>query len=113
MVLRMVTLDRAADGRWFARKVIPQDVREEYKSLYGLKREAHLKLPADTPRQEAKAKLGEWVSEVETRIATLRAQRNGDGQPLTRINAIALAGRWYNWFVTQQEIDPGPAKHWR
>jgi hypothetical protein len=111
MVLRMVTLDRAADGRWFA-KVIPQDVREEYKSLYGLKREAHLKLPADTPRHEAKAKLGEWVSEVENRIATLRVRRNGDGQPLTRINAIALAGRWYNWFVAQHENDPGPSNNW-
>jgi hypothetical protein len=99
MALRMVALSRIADGRWFARKGIPEDVREEYARLYGLKREAHLKLPADTPRHEAKAKLGEWVSEVETRIATLRARRNGEGQPLTRPNAYALAGRWYNWFI--------------
>jgi hypothetical protein len=112
MALRMIALDRAADGRWFARKVIPQDVREEYKSLYGLKREAHLKLPADTPRHEAKAKLGEWVSEVENRIATLRARQNGHGQPLTRNNAYALAGRWYNWFIAQHENDPGPSNNW-
>jgi hypothetical protein len=29
MALRMVALSRAADGRWFARKGIPEDVREE------------------------------------------------------------------------------------
>ncbi|WP_130229366.1 hypothetical protein [Bradyrhizobium sp. Leo121] len=113
MALRMVALGRAADGRWFARKGVPEDVREEYARLYGVRREAHLKLPADTPRHEAKARLGEWEAEIETRIATLRAQRNGEGQPLTRVNAIALAGRWYNWFVAQHEDDPGPAKRWR
>ena len=113
MALRMVALNRIADGRWFARKVIPKDVREQYARLYGFKREAHLKLPADTPRHEAKMRLGEWGAEIETRIATLRAQRNGEGQPLTRVNAIALAGRWYTWFVGQHENDPGPARRWR
>jgi hypothetical protein len=113
MALRMVALDRAADGRWFARKGIPKDVREDYARLYGVRREAHLKLPADTPRHEAKMRLGEWGAEIETRIATLRAQRNGEGQPLTRVNAIALAGRWYAWFIKQHEDDPGPAKRWR
>jgi hypothetical protein len=60
MALRMIALNRAADGRWFARKGIPKDVREAYARLYGLKREAHLKLPANTSRPEAKARLGEW-----------------------------------------------------
>ncbi|WP_247547497.1 HNH endonuclease signature motif containing protein [Bradyrhizobium sp. 177] len=109
----MVALNRMADGRWFARKGVPADVREEYQRLYGTKREAHLRLPAGTPKHEAKARLGEWEAEVETRIATLRAQRNGEGQPLTNLNAIALAGRWYNWFVKQHEDDPGPPKRWR
>ncbi|WGD53982.1 hypothetical protein QA641_08800 [Bradyrhizobium sp. CB1650] len=113
IALRMVALGRAAGGRWFARKVIPEEVREEYARLFGVKREAHLKLAADTAKHEAKARLGEWEAEVETRIATLRARRNGKGQPLTRINAIALAGRWYNWFIAQHENDPGPAKRWR
>ncbi|MEY9459777.1 integrase [Bradyrhizobium ottawaense] len=113
MALRMVALNRAADGRWFARKGIPEDVREDYLRLYGHKREAQLKLAADTPKHEAKARLGEWEAEIETRIATLRAQRNGEGQPLTKLNAIALAGRWYNWFVKQQEDDLGPPKRWR
>lgn len=113
MALRMAALSRASDGRWFARKGIPEDVRVEYQRLYGVKREAHLKLPADTPWHEAKTRKAEWEAEVETRIATLRAQRNGKGQPLTKLNAIALAGRWYNWFVKQYESDPGPAKTWR
>ncbi|MBR0969603.1 tyrosine-type recombinase/integrase [Bradyrhizobium japonicum] len=113
MALRMVALIRAADGRWFARKGIPEDVREEYARLYGHRREAHLKLPADTPKSEARARLGEWLAEIEIRIETLRAQRNGDGQPLTKLNAIALAGRWYLWFVKQHESDPGKPRYWR
>jgi hypothetical protein len=113
MALRMVALGRASDRRWFARKGIPEDVREEYFRLYGVRREAHLKLPADTPRHEAKTHLGEWEAEIETRIATLRAKKNGEGQPPTRLNAIALAGRWYTWIVGQHENDPGPAKRWQ
>jgi integrase len=113
MALRMVTLTRAADGRWFARKGIPKDVREEYARLYGVRREAQLKLPADTAKHDAKTQLGEWIAEIETQIATLRAQRKGEGQPLTKINAIALAGRWYTWFVRQYEVEPWPAKRWR
>ena len=53
--------------------------------------EVHLKLPADTPKHEAKARLGEWEAEVETRIATLRARRNGEGQPLTHVPRCARA----------------------
>jgi hypothetical protein len=103
MALRMVASNRAADGRWFARKGIPQDVRKEYARLYGVSREAHLKLPADASRHEAKTRLGEWEAEIETRIATLRALQKGEGQPLTKLNAIA--GRWYTWFVGQHEND--------
>ena len=112
MALRMVALNKV-DGRWFARKVIPEDVRKDYHRLFGVKREAHFKLPGDTPKHEAKARMGEFVADIETRIATLRAQRNGEGQPLTRINAIALSGRWYSWFLKQYEDDPGTAKRWR
>jgi integrase len=113
MALRMVRLGRASDGRWFARKGIPEEVRNEYKRLYGVRREAQLKLPADTPHPEAKVKLAEWVTDVETRIETLRAQNRGEGQPLSRLNAIALAGSWYTWFTKQHEEDPGLAKRWR
>jgi hypothetical protein len=82
MALRMVSLNRVADGRWFARKGISEDVREEYGRLYGYKHAAHLKLPADAPRHEAKTRLAEWEAEIETRIATLR--KNGEGQGTQR-----------------------------
>ena len=59
MALRMVALSRAGDKRWFARKGIPEDIRGEYARLYGVNSEAHLELPADTPRREAKTRLGE------------------------------------------------------
>ena len=113
MALRMVGLVRTTDGRWFARKGIPKDVRDDYARLYGVRREAHLKLPGDLPHSEARARLGEWTADVETRIATLRAKQNGEGQPLTKLNAVALAGRWYTWYVKQHEDDPGPEKRWR
>jgi len=67
----------------------------------------------DTPRAQARLQLAEWTAEIETRIETLRARKNGEGQPLTKVNAIALAGRWYTWFVKQYEDDPGPVKRWR
>ena len=66
MALRMVALGRAKDGRWFARKGIPEDVRDPYARLYGVRREAHLRLPTDTPHHEAKTHLAEWTAEIET-----------------------------------------------
>jgi hypothetical protein len=39
------------------RKGIPEEVREEDARLYRVKREAHLKLHADTPRHGAKVRL--------------------------------------------------------
>jgi hypothetical protein len=54
--------------------------------------EAQLRLRSDTAKYEAKKQLAEWSAEVETRLAALRAQKNGEGQPLTKLNAVALAG---------------------
>jgi len=100
-------------GEYTARKGIPKDVRETYARLYGPSWEVLFKLPAGTPTHEAKTRHAEWLAEVETRFAALRAVANGQGQPLTRINAIALAGRWYTWFIAQHEADPRTPKHWR
>ncbi len=85
----------------------------KYSRLYGGHWEAQLRQAADTPRPEAKTRHAEWIAEIETRTATLRAQRKGEGQPLTRLNAMALSGRWYKWFIEQHENDPGPAKRWK
>jgi hypothetical protein len=113
MAVRMVALNRLKNGQFLSRKVIPVDVRDAYARLYGVHREAQLRQPADTSKHDAKTRHAEWAVEIETRIATLRAQARGEGQPLTRLNAIALAGRWYMWFVEQHEDDPGPQKRWR
>lgn len=109
----MAALIRTKSGEYLARKGIPSDVREAYARMYGHKWEAQLRLPASTSKHEAKTKHGEWLAEVETRIATLRATTRGEGQPLTRLNAIALAGRWYTWFVGLHEGDPGSPDKWR
>src|ERR1700681_3516767 len=112
MALRMTSLNRMRTGEFVARKAIPVDVREAYARLYKVSWEERLTLPANTPAHEAKKRHGEWLAEIETRIAALRAAARGAGQPLTRLNAIALAGRWYTWFVGQHENHPGPAKRW-
>jgi integrase len=113
MAVRMVALNQLKNGQFLSRKIIPIDVRDAYARLYGVRREAQLRQPADTPRHEAKTRHAEWTAEIETRIETLRAQRKGVGQPLTRLDAIALAGRWYTWYVKQYVDDPGPEKRWR
>lgn len=112
MPIKMVALNRSKNGQWIARKAIPADVRAEYKRLHVVGREDILKLPARTSKADAKAQLGQWLAEVETRIERIRAASKGEGQPLTKLNALGLAGRWYSWFVARHESDPGPAEHW-
>src|SRR5262245_8564404 len=97
MALRMVALSRLKNGQFLSRKVIPIDVRDAYALLFGVRREAQLRQPADTPKPEAKRWHLEWTAEIETRIEALRAQKNGVGQPLTKLDAGAVAGRWYVW----------------
>jgi hypothetical protein len=109
----MAALNQLKNGQFLSRKVIPADVRDAYARLYGVGREAQLRQAADTPRHEARRRHLEWMAEIETRIETIRAQKKGIGRPLSRLDAIALAGRWYTWFVKQHEADPGPEKRWR
>jgi hypothetical protein len=113
MSFRMAALTRSKTGTYVARKGIPKDVRAEYERLYGHGWEAKWTLPAATRPQEAKARHAEWVAEVETRIASIRAARNGEGQSLTKRNAHALAGEWYQWYVARHEKNPGTPEHWR
>jgi integrase len=113
MAILMVSLNSTKTGEFVARKAIPKDARAEYKRLHGVSREAILKIPAGTPKAQAKALHGQWLAEVETRIARIRAVTKGEGQPLTNLNALALAGRWYTWFVARYESDPGSPEHWK
>lgn len=89
MAVRMAALNSSAAGETIARKVIPKDVREEYRRLYGVGREAILKVPAGTSKAQAEALHGQWLAEVETRIERIRASARGEGQPLTKLNALA------------------------
>src|ERR1035437_1607150 len=110
--LTMSALTRNKAGGYTARKSIPKDVRADYQRLFGPGWEAKLTLPADLPLPEAKAKFSEWLAEIETRIATIRARQRGEAQGLTRTQARALAGEWYQWFLARNEERPGGPEHW-
>jgi hypothetical protein len=113
MASMMAALQRQKSGRFTARKVIPKDVRDEYARQYGMRWEEKLNIPSGCSPHEARARYGEWLAEIETRIGRLRAFKNGEGQPLTRRNAHALAGRWYTWFISRHEADLRTPKYWK
>ena len=75
----MVALKRSKTGNWIARKVIPKDVRAEFKRLHGVSSEVILRLPAGTSKPDAKAQLGQWLAEAETQIERIRAAAKGEG----------------------------------
>jgi len=100
----------AARGGFIARKVLPSDVRDDYAKLYGQRTEERLKIEPMTAVQ-ARARHREWLSEVEARIANIRAGRKGEGRTLTPKDARALAGEWYGWFVAR-ELNHWPADVW-
>ena len=112
MASLMTALKRSKGGGYGARKAIPLDVRTAYAKLYSVRWEAKLRVPAGTSLHEAKALCGEWIAEIESRIASLRALAKGEGQPLTVRNAHALAGRWYSWFLEQHEDSKMNHQHW-
>jgi integrase len=99
-------------GCFFARKRIPEDVQEEYFHLYGVKWEARFSTSSGTPIRVAQAQHREWLSEIETRIANIRADRGGEGQSLTPKDARALAGQWYHWYLERQKAQPSSLEHW-
>jgi len=101
----------AANGGFVARKVIPFDVRSEYATLYGQRIEERLNT-GPMKVQLARAKHREWCSEIEARIANIRATRNGDGLSLTPKEARALSGEWYDWFVRRMVTIRWPSDVW-
>jgi integrase len=113
MALRMVGLKYSKSGGYLARKAIPEDVRDAYAKLHQVRREERFTLSREFSQSVAKAKHSEWLAEIETRIERLRAHQNGRGQPLTQMQARALAGQWYQWFISQHEDNPGSPWHWR
>jgi hypothetical protein len=45
MTIKMTSLFRAPNGDWFARKMIPEDVREAYRAAFGVSQEARWRSP--------------------------------------------------------------------
>lgn len=113
MALLMAGLTRTSTGTYVARKVIPKDIRSEYAARYGNAWEEKFRLDKGASDYEARARFGEWLADIETRIGRLRAAKTKGPQPLTRQNAYALAGRWYAWFLAQHERDLRTPAHWR
>jgi hypothetical protein len=131
MPIRMAKLTRSKNGDFISRKGIPADVREAYTRLHRGGAKAVLRItkaggtptapkvweelfrrPAATSPSAAKVAWAEWCAEIDTRVAALRAAARGEGQPLTHINAVALAGRWYSWYLRQHENDPRLPSYW-
>jgi integrase len=82
-------------------------VREAYGKLYGRRHEDLFYAPPGTTEAEAKRLYGEWLADVEGRIAGIRAERKGEGISLTHRQARALAGEWYEWFVARHPDSEG------
>ena len=131
MPIRMAKLTRSKNGDFVSRKGIPADVREEYTRLRRSDAKAPLRITraggtptapkvweelfkrtASTSPSAARVAWAEWSAEIDTRVATLRAAAKGEGRPLTQLNAQALAGKWYSWFLRQHENETRLASHW-
>ena len=100
----MASLTQDSKGNFKARKRIPRDVQDDYGRLYGPRLEAKFFALSGLTKQEATRRYGEWLAEVETRISSIRAQRNGQGASLTRMRTRALAGEWYDWFIERHPL---------
>ncbi len=98
-------------GSFVARKVIPLDVRDEYAKLYRQRTEERLNT-GPMPALQARTKYREWSSEIEVRIANIRAARKGEGRTLTPKEARALAGEWYEWFTAREAASNWSADVW-
>lgn len=113
MALQMTRLTRSPTGAYVARKAIPEAVRKAYAARYGNAWEEKFHLGAGASQHEARARFGEWLAEIEIRIASLKAANTDGPRPLTRQSAYALAGRWYYWFLARHERDLRTPAHWR
>ena len=81
----MVKLRQDRDGKYVARKRLPNDVREEYGRRYKAHHEAKFSAPASDGPHVAKQKFREWDAEVTARIEAIRAERK----------------EWYHWFIAR------------
>jgi integrase len=105
-------LNPTKGGGFTARKRIPEDAQADYERLYRVRWEARLNIAAGTPVLLARAKQREWLSEIESRIANIRAERKGEGRLLTPKDARALAGEWYRWFTERHTQKARSPAYW-
>jgi hypothetical protein len=104
-------LTPAKHGGFTARKRIPVDVQDAYERLYGKRCEERFN-SGPVALSLATAKMREWLTEIECRIANVRAERSGTGQELTPIQARGLAGEWYLWFTARHLARNRTLGHW-
>lgn len=76
--VRMTTLKQLKNGDWFARKMVPEEVRAAYKDAYGVAYEARFRLRAGTGQGQAKQEFREWDAEITSRIERLRADAQAE-----------------------------------
>jgi integrase len=108
----MPPLQRTPKGDYRARKRLPDDVRADYKRLYNQAYEVKLFIPSTVREGEARRRYGDWLSEHEGRVTAIRATQRGEGIDLSRKDALALAGKWYLWFIARHEENPGEPERW-
>ena len=87
MAVLMAGLKRTTTGAYASRKVIPRDVRPAYAAKYGNAWEEKFYLEPGVSEHEARARFGEWLADIETRVGALRAAAKNGAQPLTRQSA--------------------------
>ena len=103
------------DGGFTARKRIPADVQRGVQTALWCGKpqwEAWFN-SGPVPIGLARAKHREWLSDIEARIANIRADRKGEGRTLSPMQARALAGEWYLWWTTRHLAKPAALKHWQ
>jgi integrase len=100
------------DGSFSKRKRIPEDVQDAYAKLYGKRCEERFNSGPAVSDVVARAKHREWLSEIEARIASIRAERMGEGRTLTPQQARGLAGKWYDWFTDRGLAKPRSVDYW-
>jgi hypothetical protein len=99
-------------GGFTARKRLPEDVQDEYERLHRVRWEARLSIPPGTPIVQARALHREWLTEIESRIANIRAEKKGEGRLLTPKDARGLAGEWYHWFIERHTQKARTPTYW-
>jgi hypothetical protein len=88
----MASLQRTSSGAYKSRKRIPDDVRADYKRLYGQALEAKFYLAPGATEGRARQRHAEWLAEHEGRVKAIRAAQRGEGIDLTPKDALGLAG---------------------